>query len=144
MDLDKIFIKCLKWDKEQSVKNTISMLMVGFQSTGIILWSRHSIGGLSCLGGGLRPLSALVYDGLVSVEDDSLKLRMCQVAVNRSYFACQLNVLTENEYNFVKLFVALTKGFTLQQKITKPYKISKRNGCHNNTFHWILSHPYTI
>ena len=31
MDLDEIFIKCLKWDKEQSVKNTISMLMVGFQ-----------------------------------------------------------------------------------------------------------------
>ena len=24
------------------------------------LWSRHSIGGLSCLGGGLRSLSALV------------------------------------------------------------------------------------
>ena len=37
MDLDEIFIKCLKWDKEQSVKNTISMLMVGFQSPGIIL-----------------------------------------------------------------------------------------------------------
>ena len=36
------------------------MLMVGFQSPGIILWSRHSIGGLSCLGGGLRSLSALV------------------------------------------------------------------------------------
>ena len=37
------------------------MLMVGFQSPGIILWSRHSIGGLSCLGGGLRSLRALVY-----------------------------------------------------------------------------------
>ena len=36
------------------------MLMVGFQSPGIILWSRYSIGGLSCLGGGLRSLSALV------------------------------------------------------------------------------------
>ena len=36
------------------------MLMVGFQSPGIILWSRHSIGGLSCLGEGLRSLSALV------------------------------------------------------------------------------------
>ena len=41
-------------------KNTISMLMVDFQSPGIILWSRHSVGGLSCLGGGLRSLSALV------------------------------------------------------------------------------------
>ena len=61
MDLDEIFIKCLKWDKEQSVKNT--MLMVGFQSPGIILWSRHSIGGLSCLGGGLCSLSALVSFG---------------------------------------------------------------------------------
>ena len=61
MHLDEIFIKCLKWDKEQSIKNTISMLMVGFQSPGIILWSRHSIGGLSCLGGGLRSVSALVY-----------------------------------------------------------------------------------
>ena len=60
MDLDEIFIKCPKWDKEQSVKNTISMLTVGFQSPGIILWSRHSIGGLSCLGGGLRSLRALV------------------------------------------------------------------------------------
>ena len=60
MDLDEIFIKCLKWNKEQSVKNIISMLMVGFQSPGIILWSRHSIGGLSCLGGGLCCLSALV------------------------------------------------------------------------------------
>ena len=61
MDLDEIFIKYLKWDKEQSIKNTISMLMVGFQRPGIILWSRHSNGGLSCLGGGMRPLSALVY-----------------------------------------------------------------------------------
>ena len=61
MDLDEIFIKCLKWDKEQSVKNTISMLMVGFQRPGIMLWIRHSIGGLSCLGGGLRDLSALVF-----------------------------------------------------------------------------------
>ena len=61
MDLDEIFIKCLKWDKEQSVKNTISMLMVGFQSPGIILWSRHSIGGVSCLGGGLHSPSALVH-----------------------------------------------------------------------------------
>ena len=60
MDLDEIFVKCLKWDKKQCVKNTISMLMVGFQNPGIILWSRHSIGGLSCLGGGLRSLSALV------------------------------------------------------------------------------------
>ena len=61
MDLDEIFIKCLKWDKEQSVKNTISMLMVGFQSPGIFLWSRHSVGGLSCLGGGLHSLSARVF-----------------------------------------------------------------------------------
>ena len=60
MDSDEIFIKCLKWDKEQSIKNTVSMLMVGFQSPGIILWSRHSIGGLSCLGEGLRSLSSLV------------------------------------------------------------------------------------
>ena len=60
MDLDEIFIKCLKWDKEQSVKNTISMLMVGFQNPGIILWSRYSVGGVRCLGGGLRSLSALV------------------------------------------------------------------------------------
>ena len=36
------------------------MLMVGFQSPGIILWSRHSIGELSCLGGGLHSRSALV------------------------------------------------------------------------------------
>ena len=50
-----------KMETEQSVKNTISMLMVGFQSPGIILWSRHSIGGLSCLGGGLRSLSALIF-----------------------------------------------------------------------------------
>ena len=57
MDLDEIFIKCPKWDKEQNVK--ISMLMVGFQSQGIILWSRHSIRGLSCLGRGLRSLIAL-------------------------------------------------------------------------------------
>ena len=42
-------------------KNTISMLMVGFQSPGIILWSRHRVGGLSLLGLGLRSLSALVY-----------------------------------------------------------------------------------
>ena len=62
MDLNEIFIKCLKWDKEQSVKNIISMLMVGFQSPGIILWSRHSIGGLSCLGGGLCSLSAVVIN----------------------------------------------------------------------------------
>ena len=62
MDLDEIFIKCLKWVKEQSVKNTISMPMVGFQSPGIILWSRHSIEGLSCPGGGLRSLNALVID----------------------------------------------------------------------------------
>ena len=38
------------------------MLMVGFQSPGIILWSRHSIRGLSCLDGGLRSLSALVLE----------------------------------------------------------------------------------
>ena len=62
MDLDEIFIKCLKWDKEQSIKNTVSMLMVGFQSPGIILWSRHSIGGLSCLGGGLRSLVCNVFN----------------------------------------------------------------------------------
>ena len=60
MDLDEIFIKCLKWDKEQSVKNTISIYNIGFQSPGILLWSRHSIGGLSCLGGSLHCLSALV------------------------------------------------------------------------------------
>ena len=60
MDLDEIFIKCLNWNKEQSVKNIISLLTVGFQNPGINLWSRHSIGGLSCLGGGLRSLSALV------------------------------------------------------------------------------------
>ena len=58
--MDESFIKCLKWDKEQSIKNTISMLMVGFQGSGIILGSRHSIEGLSCLGGGLRSLGALV------------------------------------------------------------------------------------
>ena len=46
-------------------KNAISMLMVGFQSPGIILWSRHSIGGLSCLGGGLRSLNALVNTGVI-------------------------------------------------------------------------------
>ena len=44
--------------KEQSLINTIPML--GFQNPGIILWSRHSIGGLSCLGGGRRSRSALV------------------------------------------------------------------------------------
>ena len=60
MELDEIFIKCLKWDKGQRVKNTISMLMVGFQSPGIIFWSRQSVGGLSYLGRGLRSLSALV------------------------------------------------------------------------------------
>ena len=43
-------------------KNMISMLMVGFQSPGNFLWSRHSIGGLSCLGGGLRSLSSLALD----------------------------------------------------------------------------------
>ena len=45
--------KCKKY-------NINSMLIVGFQSPGIILWSRHSIGGLSCLGGGLRSMNALV------------------------------------------------------------------------------------
>ena len=69
MDLDEIFIKCLKWDKEQSVKNTISMLMVGFKSPGIILWSRHSVGGLSCPGGGLCSLSALVGNSISSGYD---------------------------------------------------------------------------
>ena len=48
-------------------KNTISMLLVGFQSPGIILWSRYSIGGLSCLGGGLRSLSALVLSALLYI-----------------------------------------------------------------------------
>ena len=52
---------------EQSIKNTISMLMVGFQSPGIILWSRHNIGGLSCLGGGLRSLSAIVLKCLLAL-----------------------------------------------------------------------------
>ena len=49
-------------------KNIISMLMVGFQSPGIILWSRHSIGGLSCLGRGLRSVSALVWNGFVPAD----------------------------------------------------------------------------
>ena len=49
-------------------KNTISILMVGFQSPGIILWSRHSIGGLSCLGGGLCSMSALVYSSYARLQ----------------------------------------------------------------------------
>ena len=91
MDLDEIFIKCLKWDKEQSVKITISMLMVGFQSPGIILWSRHSVGGLSCLGRGLCSLSALVE--ILSGNEKNLKLNisMLLVAVLRSpYYRAHL------------------------------------------------------
>ena len=74
MDLDEIFIKYLKGDKEQSIKNTISMLMVGFQSPGIILWSRHSIGGLSCLGGGLGSLRALVVKNIFNTNTLYLSL----------------------------------------------------------------------
>ena len=44
--------------KKYNIK--LSMLMIGFQSPGIILWSRDSIGGLSCFGGGMHSLSALV------------------------------------------------------------------------------------
>ena len=49
------------------------MLMVGFQSPGIILWSRHSVGGLSCLGGGLRSLSALVLNELTKAPFEPMK-----------------------------------------------------------------------
>ena len=42
-----------------------------FQSSGIILWSRHSVGGLSCLGGGLRSLSALVIYAPLDIHVNS-------------------------------------------------------------------------